>query len=121
MTPGPEDSYEPNLDGPGAMPRDEHCSTDGGGCPSHSRGCGEVTAETLTDEEIHELRRGIAGHVLPASGMAHTALTILWDYTEDALAVDPNSYASINAAGRAHHFARARVADAINARKAGAK
>ena len=79
----------------------------------------KVTPETLTDEMIRGLQREIAGHVFPASGLAHTGLSDLWYATEDALAVDPNSYASVAAAGRAHRAARRRICDAINARKGG--
>jgi len=79
-----------------------------------------ITPETLTDEQIRELQRSIAGRVFPASGMAHTGLSDLWHDTEDALAVDPNSFASLKAARDAHHTARARICDAINARTKGA-
>lgn len=79
----------------------------------------EVTAADLTDEGIHELQRDIAGRVFPASGMAHTGLSDLWHDTEDALGVDPNSYASEKAAEHAYLSARARVAAAINARRMG--
>lgn len=75
-----------------------------------------VTPETLTDEMIRELQRAIAGRVFPASGLAHTGLSDLWNDTEDALAVDPNCFASRNAAKSAHRAARRRVCDAINAR-----
>lgn len=78
-----------------------------------------VTADTITSAQIEQLRRDIAGHVFPAAGMAHTGLSDLWADTEDAIAVDPNSYASVEAAGRAHREARERVAAAWNARHGG--
>lgn len=77
-----------------------------------------VTPETLTDEMIMQLRTQIAGRVFPAAGMAHTGLSDLWHDTEDALAVDPNAFASPKAAGSVHQTARQRVCDAINARGA---
>lgn len=69
-----------------------------------------ITADTITDEQIRELQRSIAGHVFPASGMAHTELSEIYETCTLALhgsTWDPPS---------PRDDARARCAEILNAR-----
>jgi len=72
----------------------------------------EVTADNLTDEQIRALQAQISGCVFPAAGMAHTELSNLWHDTETALCEPDLETSTI----QQRLAARARIADAINAR-----
>jgi hypothetical protein len=77
----------------------------------------KVTADTITDDQIRELQRSIAGHVFPAAGMAHTELSDLWEVCNVAL----NSVLFDDVRPRPIDVrdARARCAEIWNARHGG--
>jgi hypothetical protein len=74
-----------------------------------------LTADTITDEQIRDLRASIAGHVFPAAGMAHTGLSELHHLCEIALRLCPTGREPDGAIITAER-ARARCAEILNAR-----
>lgn len=44
-----------------------------------------ITADTITDEQIRDLQRSVAGHAFPAAGMAHSEASEIWETCNLAL------------------------------------
>lgn len=72
-----------------------------------------LTADTITDEQIRELQNSVSGRAFPASGMAHTEASEIWETCNLALHGGTWSPPS------PRHDARARCAEILNARAKG--
>jgi hypothetical protein len=80
-----------------------------------------ITADSITDEQIRELQRSIAGRVFPASGMAHTGLSEVWEACNLALGSNGREACVDRGYAITPHMreqARARCAEVLNARAA---